>query len=113
MAILAGIKVSEVFFMAHQEIMRTIRMHDDFLLSHGVSKMGIFGSQVRGDQHDGSDIDLIVEFEEGKKNYDNFIELCFFLEDLFGKKIDLLTAESISPFMRATIDQEVHYETIH
>ena len=99
--------------MTSQEIMKKIRMHDDFLLSHGVSKMGIFGSQVRGDLRDDSDIDLIVEFENGKKNYDNFIELCFFLEDLFGKKIDLLTAESISPFMLSTIEREVHYETIH
>ncbi len=99
--------------MTYMEIMRTIRMHDDFLLSHGVSRMGIFGSQLRGDPHDNSDIDLIVEFKDGKKNYDNFIELCFFLEDIFGKKIDLLTDESISPFMRSTIEQEVYYETIH
>jgi predicted nucleotidyltransferase len=93
--------------------MSRIREHDDFLISHGVRRLGLFGSHVRGEEREESDIDLIVEFEEGKKNYDNFIELCFFLEDLFGRKVDLLTPESISPFMRPYIEKEVRYETIH
>jgi predicted nucleotidyltransferase len=99
--------------MTGHEIITRIREHDDFLISHGVRRLGLFGSYVRGDEREESDIDLIVEFEEGKKNYDNFIELCFFLEDLFDKKIDLLTPESISPFMRSSIEKEAHYETIH
>lgn len=75
--------------------------------------MGIFGSQARGDARDDSDIDLIVEFDQGQKSYDNFIEICFFLEDLFGRKIDLLTPESISSFIKPYIDKDVYYETIH
>ena len=99
--------------MTRNEIMSSIREHDDFLISHGVKRVGLFGSHVRGEEREESDIDLIVEFDEGKKSYDNFIELCFFLEDLFGRKVDLLTPESISPFMRSTIEKEVRYETIH
>lgn len=99
--------------MTRDEIMSRIREQNIFLISHGVHRIGLFGSHVRGEEREESDIDLIVEFGEGKKNYDNFIELCFFLEDLFGKKVDLLTPESISPFIRSTIEQEACYETIH
>ncbi len=99
--------------MSRDEIMKIIRRHDDVLIAHGVRRIGIFGSFARGEAREGSDIDLIVEFAEGKKNYDNFIDLCFFLEDLLGRKVDLLTPESISPFIRTHIEKDVHFETIH
>lgn len=99
--------------MSREEIMKRIRQHDDFLLAHGVRRIGIFGSFARGEGKEGSDIDLIVEFAEGKKNYDNFIDLCFFLEELLGRKVDLLTPESINPIIKPYIDKDAHYETIH
>ena len=99
--------------MNSQEIMQTIRKHDSFFLAHGVKQFGIFGSHARGEARGNSDIDLIVEFDQGMKTYDNFIEICFFLEGLFGRKIDLLTPESISPFLKPYIDKDAYYETIH
>ena len=47
---------------------------------------------------------------QGRKNFENFINLAFFLEDLFGKKIDLVTPESISPYIRPYVEREVVYE---
>ncbi len=99
--------------MTRNEIMAHIRRHDDFLIAHGVRRIGLFGSYVRGEEREESDIDLIVEFDAGKKNYDNFIELCFFLEELLGRKVDLLTPESLSPFIRPFIEKDAYYETIH
>lgn len=99
--------------MTRNEIMRRIRQHDDILIAHGVRRIGLFGSYARGVEHEESDIDLIVEFDAGKKNYDNFIELCFFLEDLLNHKVDLLTPESVSPFIRPYIEKDIIYETIH
>lgn len=99
--------------MTRQEIMAQIRQHDDFLIAHGVRRIGIFGSHARGEARAESDIDLIVEFDAGKKSYDNFIELCFFLEELLGRKVDLLTPESLSPFIRPYVEKDLHYETIH
>ena len=99
--------------MTRFDIMSQIRQHDDFLIEHGVKRLGIFGSYARGEERAGSDIDLIVEFDAGKKNYDNFIELCFFLEELLGHKVDLLTLESLSPFIRPYIEKDVRYEIIH
>ena len=99
--------------MTRSEIMHLIREHDDFLIQHGVKRLGLFGSHARGEEREGSDIDLIVEFTDGEKNYDNFIELCFFLEDLLGRKVDLLTPESMSPYIRPSIEKDIYYETIH
>lgn len=99
--------------MNRYDIMAQIRRHDDFLIAHGVKRIGLFGSYARGEEREKSDIDLLVEFDTGKKNYDNFIELCFFFEDLLGHKVDLLTPESISPFIRSYIEKDAYYETIH
>ena len=99
--------------MNRNDIMEQIRRHDDFLIAHGVKRIGLFGSYARGEEREKSDIDLLVEFDTGKKNYDNFIELCFFFEDLLGHKVDLLTPESISPFIRSSIEKDAYYETMH
>ena len=99
--------------MTGDEIMHQIREHDDFLVLHGIKRIGLFGSYARGEQREDSDIDLLVEFDDGKKSYDNFMDLCFFLEDILGKRVDLLTPESLSPFIRPFIEKDVRYETIH
>lgn len=72
-------------------------------------RLGLFGSYVRGEQRLESDIDILVEFEPGKKNYDNFIELNFLLEDIIQKPIELVTPESLSEYLRPHILKEVEY----
>jgi predicted nucleotidyltransferase len=47
-----------------------------------VKKIGIFGSYVREEQIDESDIDILVEFEEGYKTFDNYMDLKFYFEDI-------------------------------
>ncbi|MFN8258532.1 MAG: nucleotidyltransferase family protein [Bacteroidales bacterium] len=61
----------------------------------GAKRLGLFGSYSRGEQQEQSDLDFLVEFYKGQKNYKNFIHLCYYLEELFGKKVDLLTLESL------------------
>ena len=99
--------------MNSEEIFELIRQHKSELDRFGASRIGLFGSQIRGEACDDSDIDFIVEFVNGRKSYDNYINLCFFLEDLFNKKIDLLTPESLSPHLKDRILGEVQYENIH
>ncbi|MEN4017774.1 MAG: nucleotidyltransferase family protein [Methanobacterium sp.] len=70
-----------------------------------LKKIGIFGSYAKGQQNEESDVDILVEFE--KPTFDNFMELAFFLEDLFGKKVDLLTPKSLSPYMKPYVEKEV------
>ncbi|NCP03187.1 MAG: nucleotidyltransferase family protein [Deltaproteobacteria bacterium] len=99
--------------MSANEIIKIIRRNKAKLDQFGVKQIGLFGSQSRGDANEESDIDFLVEFTQGRKSYDNFIELCFFLENLFNKKVDLLTAESLNPYLKEQILREVKYETIH
>ena len=67
---------------------------------------------MRGEQNKSSDIDIIVEFEEGKKNFDNFINIAFLLEKLFGRDVDILTPESINKHLKPYIMREAIYEEI-
>jgi uncharacterized protein len=70
-----------------------------------VKRIGLFGSYVRGEETKESDIDILVEFED--PTFRNFMNLAFFLEDLFGRRVDLLTPEGISHRIRPSIEKEV------
>ena len=72
----------------------------------GVKKLYIFGSYVRGEQTPESDIDILVEFEKGKKTFDNYMDLKFYLEELFGKKVDLIIKEAVKQKLRKYIYSE-------
>ena len=95
-----------------EDIFKLLKENKEKLKKHHVKKIGLFGSILRGDQTNESDVDLIVEFEEGKKSYDNFIELAFLLENLLQRKIDLLTIEALNPYMKPKILKEAYFESI-
>lgn len=76
---------------------------------YGISRLGIFGSYSRGCPTDESDIDILIAFEPGKKSFDNYIDLKFFLEGLLNRKIDLVIEESIKIELREEILRGVHY----
>ena len=69
------------------ETIDLLRSHiQDIKASFAVKRIGIFGSFSRGEQKESSDIDILVEFE--KPTFRNFMDLSFYLEDLFGRKVD-------------------------
>ncbi len=70
-------------------------------------KLGLFGSFIRDRQGADSDVDLLVEFEPGHKTFDAFIQLAFFLETLFERPVELVTPESLSPYIGPRILGEV------
>jgi len=70
--------------------------HGSEIRSFGVSKLSIFGSFAKNRPGNDSDVDFLVEFDAGKKNYDNFMELSFYLEDLLDREVELVTPESLS-----------------
>ncbi len=77
------------------------------LIALGVTSVGLFGSFVFGKQTPESDIDVLVEFAPEKHSFDNFMELSFLLEDLLGRKVDVVTPEALSPHIGPHILQEV------
>ncbi len=63
----------------------------------GVKRIGLFGSFASGRPRKRSDIDFLVSF--GKPTYDNYIRLKFFLERKFGRKADIVTENSLHPYL--------------
>ena len=93
------------------EIMNLLEKNRDKIKQYGVKKIGIFGSYVRNEQTNISDIDIIVEFSKGEKTFDNYMNLKFFLEELLNVKVDLVIKESIKPDLRKYILRDVIYAT--
>ncbi|CAG5067657.1 hypothetical protein DYBT9623_00378 [Dyadobacter sp. CECT 9623] len=76
----------------------------------GVSEIGLFGSVVRNQSTVSSDIDILLDFENDKETYFNFIETCNFLEAVFqGFKVDIVSKKGLSPFIGPHILNEVEY----
>jgi predicted nucleotidyltransferase len=91
------------------EVIARLRAEEAFFRSLGVSRLGLFGSFQRGDARAESDVDLLVEFEPGRKTFDSFMNLGFFLESLLGRRVELVTPESLSPYIGPRILREVQY----
>lgn len=89
------------------EIVERIMAARRQLVSLGVRSIGLFGSFVRGEQTLSSDVDIFLEFEPAKHTFDNFMEVSFFLEDLFGRRVEIVTPESLSPHIGPHILREV------
>jgi len=68
--------------------------------------MAVFGSVAKNTSTNKSDLDIIVEFKQGKKNLFRMIELSQKLSDLLGVRIDLMTKDSISRYLRDKIEKE-------
>jgi predicted nucleotidyltransferase len=96
--------------LTDKEIMSLLKEHRDILKKYKVKRIGLFGSYIRGEQRRYSDIDFLVEFEE--PTFDNFMDLVFSLEDLFSKKVELITNGNLSPYIQPYVEKEVRwYET--
>ena len=92
------------------EVFSLLQTYQQELHQFGVNRCGVFGSFGRdlaiGDR---SDVDILVAFDPEQKTFDNFIHLSFFLEELFGRDVDLVTIESLSPYIGSHILKEVEY----
>jgi predicted nucleotidyltransferase len=77
----------------------------------GVARIGLFGSFAKGTESDGSDVDLIVDFERpvGLR----FVELVDFLESLLGRRVDVLTPVGLRTMRLAAVASEIEGSLIH
>jgi predicted nucleotidyltransferase len=72
-----------------------------------VCSIGLFGSLVRNKADSESDIDILVDFVE--PTFDHYMDLKFYLEKLFGREVDLVTADTVKPRLKNVINREVIY----
>jgi predicted nucleotidyltransferase len=96
-----------------RDLFALLAKHQEELKQFGVKRWGVFGSFARDQQDSRSDVDILVEFEPGKKSFDNFMQLGFFLEQQIGRRVELVTPESLSPHIGPHILREVEYAPIY
>ncbi|MEK7188327.1 MAG: nucleotidyltransferase family protein [Patescibacteria group bacterium] len=92
-----------------REILDSLAKNSGKLKELGIKRIGLFGSYAVGTQTETSDIDLLVEFDKGKKSFDNFMGTVTFSETLLGRKVEVITPESLSPHIAPYVKQEVEY----
>ncbi len=90
-----------------EDIVQRLREAREQLVVLGVFSIGLFGSFVAGQQTATSDVDFLVDFAPGQHSFDNFMDLSFLLEALMGRRVELLTRESLSPHIGPHILREV------
>lgn len=71
----------------------------------GVRNLALFGSRARGQAHTASDIDILVEFD-GAATSARYFGLQFFLEDLLGSPVDLVTRQALRPQLRPFVERD-------
>jgi len=92
-----------------EELFALLRNHRNKIRDLGVKRVGLFGSFARGRQNRESDIDVLVEFERGQKTFDHFIHLAYLLEELCERRVEVITPESLSPYLKPHITQNIEY----
>ena len=93
--------------LSKESIKQTLVDNQKTLRKYGVKRIGLFGSYVRGTATAASDIDFLVELE--RLTFRDYMGLALFLEDLFKKDVDLVTATSIKPRLKPYIEKEIEY----
>jgi len=71
----------------------------------GVRRIALFGSTVRGDAREDSDLDILVEFETDP-TFLSYMGLKVFLEDHMGRKVDIATPDALKPRLRPVVERE-------
>ena len=76
----------------------------------GVLEVGLFGSYLRDEQSNESDIDLLIDFEPGKETFENYLAVCDLLESIFkNHTIEVVTKNGLSPYIGPKILKEIQY----
>lgn len=93
-------------------VLDALKEHEREIKSRfGVKKIGVFGSFAREEQREGSDVDLVVEFE--KPSFDNFMDPIFYLEDLLEREVNVLTAEGVKEIRVKEVADEIRRSIVY
>ena len=96
--------------MERSKILEIISSHRTELNSFEVKSLAIFGSIARDEATSESDVDILVEFH-GKATFKQYMRLKFFLQDLLGCSVDLVTPKAHKPRLRPYVEKEAVYVT--
>jgi predicted nucleotidyltransferase len=88
-----------------KSVLACLQDHLDTIKSFRIQSLALFGSIARNEATPTSDLDFLVEFE-GPATFDRYMDLKFFLEDLFERPVDLVTKRSLKPQISQTVLEE-------
>ena len=88
--------------MERDEVLDVLRQHVAEIKAHGVARLAVFGSCVRGEERRDSDVDILVDFEKPVSIFE-FLEVKEYLENLLGKPVDLVMRRALKPQLRDRI----------
>ena len=94
------------------EIKKILEKNNNYLRqTFHVREIGIFGSFVKGEEKidNDSDIDILITFGKGYKDFFNYIRLKYYLAELLGREVDLVIKEAVKPRLKERIFREVEY----
>ena len=93
-----------------ENIITILKSRKPDLSKYGVQNVGLFGSYLRDEQSGKSDIDLLIDFEPGKENFDNYMAVYDMFESIFeNERVEVVTKNGLSPYIGPTILKEVIY----
>lgn len=93
-----------------ENILQILKSNKQKLSKFGIRNVGLFGSYLRDEQSSESDIDLLVDFEPEKENFDNFMAVYDLFEQIFkNQKVEVVTKNGLSPYIGPKILNEVQY----
>jgi len=91
--------------MDQDEIIRLLSEHRNKLVRLGVKSLGLVGSSGRSEDREQSDLDFLVEFT-GPGTFRGYMDLKFLLEDLPGRRVDLVTRKALKAALRDRVEKE-------
>ena len=92
--------------MTREDILLLLAHHrTEIRRRFAVRDLALFGSLARDEARADSDIDILVDFE-GRADFDRFMDLKFYLEDLLDTSVDLVTRKGLRPQLRSSIERE-------
>jgi len=91
-------------------ILSTLKSKEREISKYGISSIGLFGSYVRDEQSENSDIDILIDFEPDKENFDNYMAVYDLIEKMFiNLRVEIVTKNGLSPYIGPKILNEVKY----
>ena len=95
--------------MNRDEVLSTLRAHKPALAERfGVTGLALFGSLARDQATEGSDVDILVRFD-GPATSKTYFGVQFYIEDLLGRRVDLVTDKALRPEFRPFVERESLY----
>ncbi len=93
-----------------ENIIKALKTNKPELSKFGVVNVGLFGYYLRNEQSGTSDIDLLIDFEPGKENFDNYMAVYDIFESIFkNQKVEVVTKNGLSKYIGPKILKDVMY----